>query len=219
MPLHPEGAFTGGPLFQLVGLAAARGGDPLEWQVLRMARVLRTEHWDPTWRHPLQPLASQLDHLALTFDEDFFRSCPKDAQETWLAAASATDDTVPGFMTGLAALLRLADRQGPAGHGDVPLAKWEAAARFPLLRDLDTWAYDEEYDSFESAFQGRIDGEHPCCDREVVPFVAQASEALALCAACEHFRRDFLGFDTSVTPAALALVVDLGYAHMVGHHR
>ncbi|MCX4818785.1 hypothetical protein OG883_02485 [Streptomyces sp. NBC_01142] len=74
MALHPEGIFTGGPLFQLVSLAA-RDDDPLEWQVLRLKRVLRTEHWDAPWRRAFQTLASQLDYMAVTFTDAFFDGC------------------------------------------------------------------------------------------------------------------------------------------------
>ncbi|WP_328397509.1 hypothetical protein OHS70_14590 [Streptomyces sp. NBC_00390] len=216
MALHPEGIFTSGPLFQLVGLAA-QGGEPLEWQVMRLKRVLRTEYWDAAWRAPMQPLASQLDYMTTTFSEDFFAGCPEYARQAWLAAAGAR--SVPVFMGELARLLRVADRVRPAGYDVVPLARWEAEARFPLLRDLDTWAYDGEYDSFEAAFQARIDGEHPCCEQEVVPFVAQAQTALSLCAESAHFRDAFLSHDESVTPATLKIITERGHAHMRSYHR
>ncbi|MEU0392811.1 hypothetical protein ABZ208_08585 [Streptomyces sp. NPDC006208] len=215
MALHPEGIFTSGPLFHLVGLAA-HDTDPIEWQVLRLRRVLRTEYWDAHWRAPMQPLASQLDHMAATFTDSGFAACPLYARQAWTAAAAPK--TVPVFMTELAMLLRVADREQPPDHAEVPLARWEAEARFPLLRSLDTWAYDGEYDSFEAAFQARIDGEHPFCDEEVVPLLTQAVTALQLCARSEHFKEAFLSFDKSVTPATLKVIADLCHAHMRSHH-
>ncbi|CAM5451585.1 hypothetical protein STANM309S_05716 [Streptomyces tanashiensis] len=68
MALHPEGMFTGGPLAHLVGLAA--GPDPLEWEVPRLKRVLRLNHWDAAWREAPQTLASQLDYLSTAFSEE-----------------------------------------------------------------------------------------------------------------------------------------------------
>jgi hypothetical protein len=216
MALHPEGIFTSGPLFQLVGLTA-QGGDPLEWQVMRLRRILWTEHWDAAWRDPMQPLASQLDYMAATFSEEFFAGCPVYAREAWLAAAGTR--SVPEFMGEFARLLRVADRQWPGDYSAVPLAKWEAAARFPLLRGLDSWAYDGEYDSYEAAFRARIDSEHPYCEQEFVPFVAQAQTALSLCDTSVHFRETFLSYDDSVTPAVLKIIVELGQAHMTSHHQ
>lgn len=215
MALHPEGIFTGGPLFQLVSLAAHHD-DPLEWQVLRLKRVLRTEHWDAPWRGAFQTLASQLDHMAVTLTDALFDGCPQHAREAWTTAAGGR--SVPGFMTELAMLLRVADRDHPPGYDEVPLAKWEAEARFPLLRSLDTWAYDDAYDSFEAAFRARIAGEHPFCDEELVPLIAQALEVLALCARSEHFSKAFRAHDESATPAALNVIIDLGHAHMRRHH-
>ncbi|MCX4818784.1 hypothetical protein OG883_02480 [Streptomyces sp. NBC_01142] len=121
-------------------------------------------------------------------------------------------------MTDLAMLLRVADRDHPPGYDEVSLAKWEAEARFPLLRSLDTWAYDDEYDSFEAAFQARIDAEHPFCDEELVPLIAQALEVLALCAGSEHFSKAFQAHDETATTAALNVIIDLGHAHMRSHH-
>ncbi|OKK05996.1 hypothetical protein AMK26_07845 [Streptomyces sp. CB03234] len=216
MALHPEGIFTSGPLFQLVGLAAGPG-DALEWEVLRLNRILLTEHWDPHWRHPLQPLASQLDYMAVTFTDAFFDSCPPAARAVWTAAAG--DRTVPEFMTELALLLRLADREGEPDYDAVPLAGWEAEARFPLLRDLDLWAYLDEHASFDSAFRERIDGEHPWCDRELVPIVTQAVQALALCARSAAFATAFRAYAPAATTATLEIVVELGQAHMAEHHR
>ncbi|MFJ2594867.1 hypothetical protein [Streptomyces erythrochromogenes] len=58
MALHPEGVYTSGPIAHLVGLAAG-GPDALEWEVLRLARITRTDHyWDVTWRDTAQTLAS-----------------------------------------------------------------------------------------------------------------------------------------------------------------
>ncbi|MFF3452976.1 hypothetical protein ACFYXH_01380 [Streptomyces sp. NPDC002730] len=216
MALYPEGIFTSGPLFQLVSLAA-RESDPLEWQVLRLNRAVRTEHWDAPWRRWMQPLASQLDYMAATFTDAFFAGCPQHAREAW--ATAAAPKTVPEFMTELAMLLRVADREWPPDYQEVPLARWEAEARFPMLRSLDTWAYDDEFDSFEEAFQDRIDHEHPYCDTDLVPIVAQAMEALALCAASEHFSKALQAHDATATPAALKVIVELGHAHMRSHHR
>ncbi|MEU1277516.1 hypothetical protein [Streptomyces sp. NPDC005805] len=216
MALHPEGVFTGGPLFQLVAVVC-RDGEPPEREVARLRRVLGAAYWEEPWRAVLQPLASQADYLAVTFSEEFFAGCPEYARRAWLGAAGQL--SVPGFLGELAGLLRASDRAGPAGYDTVPLARWEAVARFPLLRSLDTWAYDGEHDSFEAALRARIDGEHPCCDEELVPFVAQAQTALHLCAASSHFRERFLSFDESVTPRALRVVVDMGNAHLAAHHR
>jgi hypothetical protein len=216
MPLHPEGILTSGPLFQLVS-EAAYGPDPVEWQVLRLMRVLRTEHWEAHWRHPMQPLASQLDYMAATFTSDFFASCPTTAQETWIAAAEKKP--VPAFMAELAMLLRVADRQHVPDYDEVPLAKWETHARFPLLINLDMWAYDDDYDSFEASVQGRIDAEHPFCDWELVPAVAQALEALALCAQSGSFAAALRSHASGATPDSLAAYAELGHTHMRTHHR
>ncbi|WP_406272196.1 hypothetical protein OHT93_22815 [Streptomyces sp. NBC_00191] len=216
MALHPEGILTSGPLFQLVS-EAAYGPDPVEWQVLRLKRVLRTEYWDAPWRRPMQPLASQLDYMATTFTSDFFASCPTKAQGTWIAAAGKK--SVPEFMTELAMLLRVADRQYEPDYDEVPLAKWETWARFPLLIGIDRWGYDDEYDSFEASVQGRIDAEHPLCELEVVPAVAQAMEALALCAESSSFAAALRSHASGATQDSLAVYAELGHAHMRAHHR
>ncbi|MEU9009852.1 hypothetical protein AB0D12_08710 [Streptomyces sp. NPDC048479] len=216
MALHPEGIFTSGPLFQLVSLAAWHD-DPLEWQVLRLQRIVRTEYWDAHWRHPMQPLASQLDYMAATLTKDFFASCPPAAQEAWTTAAG--NKSVAEFMRELAMLLRVADRDLDPDYDEIPLVEWEVRARFPLLLALGNWAYDDEYDSFEASVQGRIDAEHPFCDRELVPIIAQAMEALALCAQSGRFASALESYASGATSAALATLTDLGHAHMRARHR
>ncbi|WP_328670924.1 hypothetical protein OG905_16685 [Streptomyces sp. NBC_00322] len=99
------------------------------------------------------------------------------------------------------------------------LTRWETWARFPLLIDIDRWAHDDEYDSFEASVQGRIDAGHPLCDSELVPAVAQALEALALCAESGSFAAALLSHASGATQDLLAVYAELGHAHMRTHHR
>ncbi|MFI6286956.1 hypothetical protein ACIBCM_19770 [Streptomyces sp. NPDC051018] len=216
MPLHPEGMLTTGPLIQIVG-AAASGPDPLEWQVLRFQRTTRTEYWEASWRHPLQPLASQLDYLAMTLTPELFARCPPAEREMWTKAADGRPITE--FMTDLAMLLRLTDRQADTPYDEVPLAGWEARARFPLLMNLDAWAYDGEYGSFAESHQNWLDNEHPNCEWDVVPMLGQAVEALALVSRFEGFGEALLAHASGATAATLSTVVALGAAHLKDRHR
>ncbi|MFJ8769726.1 hypothetical protein [Streptomyces clavifer] len=215
MALHPEGMFTSGPIAHLVGLAAG-GPDPLEWEVLRFTRVTRTDHWDVTWRRTAQPLASQLDYLATAFSEKFFAACPPDARRAWTAAAGPR--SVPEFMSELAMLLRLADRQWPAGYDDVPLAQWEVLAQFPLLLALDSWAHDGEHVSYEAALLAYIAAEHPFCYYELIPRVTQALEVGALSTQCDAFAKSFLSLVPAATPETLGTLARVSFAHLTEHH-
>ncbi|WP_405856741.1 hypothetical protein OG361_24350 [Streptomyces sp. NBC_00090] len=215
MALHPEGMFTTGPIAHLVGLAAG-GPDPLEWEVLRFNRVTRTEYWDPAWRHTPQHLASQLDYLATAFSEEFFATCPEADRRTWRAAAGTR--TLPAFMTELAMLLRLADRQGDATYEDVPLAAWEVRARFPLLLSLDGWAYDGEFASYEEYVRAFVEGEHPYCSYEVIPRLTQALEARTLSAESAAFAASFRILAPQATPETLDVLARTTFAHMTEHH-
>ncbi|APU43869.1 MULTISPECIES: hypothetical protein [unclassified Streptomyces] len=215
MALHPEGVYTSGPIAHLVGLAAG-GPDALEWEVLRLARVTQANHWDPTWRTGFQTLASHLDHLATTFSEEFFARCPQNARRAWTAAAGA--GTVPEFMTALAMLLRLSDREATAGYDEVPLAAWEVRARFPLLLDLDSWAYDGEYGSYEESLLAFIGAGHPYCHDELIPRLTQALEARTLLAQSDAFARSFRNLVPDATPETLGVLARLTFAHMAEHH-
>ncbi|MCX4539330.1 hypothetical protein [Streptomyces sp. NBC_01565] len=215
MALHPEGVFTSGPIAHLVGLAA-EGPDPLEWEVLRLTRITRTDHWDVTWRHTAQPLASQLDYLATAFSEEFFATCPQDARRAWTAAAGTK--SVPEFMTELAMLLRLADRQGAAGYDDVSLAQWEVRARFPLLLALDSWAYEGEYGSYEESLLAFIEAEHPFCYYELIPRLTQALEVRTLRAESEAFAASFRTLVPDATPETLDTLARVSFAHLAEHH-
>ncbi|WP_314612034.1 hypothetical protein [Streptomyces stackebrandtii] len=215
MALHPEGMFTTGPLAHLVGLAAG-GPEPLEWEVLRFGRATRTEYWDPAWRHTPQTLASQLDYMATAFSEEFFATCPEGTRQAWRTAAGAK--SVPVFMTELAMLLRLGDREGDAPYEDVPLAAWEVRARFPLLLSLDGWAYDGEFASYEESMRAYIEGEHPYCSYEVVPRLTQALEARTLCDESAAFAASFRKFAPEATPETLAVITRTTFTHMTEHH-
>ncbi|WP_086832019.1 hypothetical protein [Streptomyces sp. NRRL B-24572] len=214
MALHPEGVFTGGPLAHLAGLAA--GPDPLEWEVLRLKRVLRLNHWDAAWRETPQKLASQLDHLSTVFTEEFFATCPEPARRTWRTAAGPKG--VPAFMTDLATLLRLADREGDARYEDVPLSAWEVRARFPLLLALDGWAYDGEHTSYEESLHAFIEAEHPFCFHELIPRLTQALEARTLCAESPAFAASFAELAPTATPETLDVLARLTFTHLTEHH-
>ncbi|GEB56473.1 hypothetical protein [Streptomyces gardneri] len=215
MALYPEGMFTTGPIAHLVGLAAG-GSDPLEWEVLRFGRVTRTDYWDPAWRVTPQHLASQLDYLSTVFSEEFLDTCPEADRRTWRAAAGAQG--VPAFMTELATLLRLADRQQDATYEDVPLAAWEVWARFPLLLSLDGWAYDGEYASYEESLRAFVEGEHPDCSYEVMPRLNQALAARTLCAESAAFAASFRVLAPQATPEALAVLTRTTLTHLTEHH-
>ncbi|WP_327260182.1 hypothetical protein OG444_39090 [Streptomyces sp. NBC_01232] len=215
MALHPEGMFTSGPIAHLVGLAAG-GTDPLEWEVLRFRRTMRANHWDTAWRGSLRSLASQLDYLATAFTQEFFATCPPDTRRTWTAAAGA--DSLPQFMTGLALLLRLADREGDPSYEDVPLTAWEVRAQWPLLLSLDGWAYDGEHASYEESLEAFIESEHPYCFHEVIPRLTQALEVRTLCTQSDAFAASFRALAPGATPEALDVLARTAFAHLTRHH-
>ncbi|MFF8598604.1 hypothetical protein ACF065_06810 [Streptomyces sp. NPDC015232] len=214
MALHPEGVFTGGPLAHLVAHAA--GPDPLEWEVLRLQRCLRKEHWDAAWRTNLQTLASQLDHLSVSFDPERLTGCPAATRRAWRAAAG--DRPLPAFMTDLAMLLRLADRQPEAAYEDVPLAAWEVRARFPLLLSLDSWGYDDEHASFEDSVRALVAAEHPHCAWELVPRVGQALEARTLCSRSPAFAAAFRTLAPGAEPETLGVFLRVLLGHLLEEH-
>ncbi|BAU85501.1 hypothetical protein SLA_4617 [Streptomyces laurentii] len=214
MALHPEGMFTSGALAHLVHLAG--GSEPLEWEVLRLGRCLRREHWEATWRESPQSLASRLDYLAVAYDEEFFATCPEETRRAWRTAAG--ERHLPAFMTDLATLLRLADRQGDASYAEVPLAAWEVRARFPLLLHLDGWAYDGEYASHEESLLAFADAEHPHCSWELIPLLTQALEARTLCAESADFAASFRDLAPEATPSALDAIGRVLLAHLTEHH-
>ncbi|MFE5482282.1 hypothetical protein [Streptomyces sp. NPDC056527] len=215
MALHPEGMFADGPIAHLVGLAAG-GPDALEWEVLRFERVSRTNHWDVAWRHDLQVLASQLDYLATAFTEEFFATCPADTRRAWTAAAA--HKSVPDFMTELAMLLRLADRERKPSYEEVPLAAWEVRAQFPLLLALDNWAYDGEHATYEESLKAFIEAEHPFCFYELIPRLTQALEVQALRTQSSAFAASFRTLVPAATPEVLNTLARTTFAHMTEHH-
>ncbi|MEU9165349.1 hypothetical protein AB0D29_34370 [Streptomyces sp. NPDC048424] len=215
MALHPEGIFTSGPIAHLVALAAD-GPDPLEWEVLRLARVTRSDHWDAAWRHTAQPLASQLDYMATAFSEAFFATCPQDTRRAWTAAAGTK--SMPEFMTELAMLIRLADRQWPAGYEDVPLAQWEVRSQFPLLLELDSWSYDEEHGSYEESLLAFIEAEHPFCFYELLPRLTQALEVRTLSTQSDAFAASFRTLQPAATPEVLDTLARVSFTHLTEHH-
>ncbi|MGW6982015.1 hypothetical protein ACWGE1_21710 [Streptomyces sp. NPDC054932] len=215
MALHPEGMFGNGPIAHLVGLAAG-AADPLEWEVMRFARVSRTDHWDVAWRGSLQVLASQLDYLSTAFTEEFFATCPPATRRTW--AAAAADRSIPQYMTDLAMLLRLADRDADASYEDVPLAAWEVRAQWPLLLSLDSWAYDGEYASYEESLEAFVEGEHPYCFYELIPRLTQALEVRALCTQSDAFAAAFRTLVPEATPQLLGILARTVFTHLAEHH-
>ncbi|MFF3676136.1 hypothetical protein ACFYYS_19480 [Streptomyces sp. NPDC002120] len=184
--------------------------------MLRITRVARSDHWDPAWRYTARPLACQLDYLATAFSEEFFAACPQDARRAWTAAAGSK--SVPEFMTELAMLLRLADRQWPAEYEDVPLAHWEVRARFPLLMALDSWAYDGEHGSYEESLLAFIEAEHPFCSYELVPRLTQALEVRTLSTQSAAFAAAFRALEPAATPETLDTLTRVSFAHLTEQH-
>ncbi|WP_415952448.1 hypothetical protein [Streptomyces sp. KLOTTS4A1] len=206
MPIFAHLALSTGPVFHLAALAAETrsraGADSLEWQVLRYARLAghayprRGPAWSP------QHAAFQLDYFAETFDEALFASCSPATRETWLAAAG--DASVPEFMSGLADLLRIAEREPSPGYAEVPLARWEAEARYPRLCG-GIWPFSTgDYESYEQAVTDVVESEHPWyCHEDLAELLAQSVEVIELSAVSPEFAESIAEFVPAHTRRAL----------------
>ncbi|MBC9717258.1 hypothetical protein H9Y04_32500 [Streptomyces sp. TRM66268-LWL] len=221
MPIHAHFALSTGPLFHLAALAAeartSPSADPLEWQVLRYARLTgyASPKRSPAWE--LQHAAFQLDYFAETFDAGPFASCAPQVRETW--ATAAADDPVPAFMSGLAALLRMADREPPAGYGEVPLAGWEAKARYPrLYRGI--WPFSTgDYDAYEQAIAEVVESEHPdYCHEDLAELLAQCVEVLELMQNTPEFAASIVEHIPPHTVRVLPDLVAAAAAHFAREH-
>ncbi|NGO77664.1 hypothetical protein G6045_18655 [Streptomyces sp. YC504] len=221
MPIFAHFVLSTGPVHHLAALAAearsSADADPLEWQVLRYARLAGYAHprRSPAWS--LQHAAFQLDYFAETYDEEIFASCSPSTKETWLTAAG--EASVPAFMSDLAGLLRIAEREPPPGYAEVPLARWEAKARYPRLYG-GIWPFSTgDFETYEQAIKDVVESEHPLyCHEDLVELLGQSMEVLELSAASPEFASDIAAYVPKETRRVLPDLVAAMADHIMRAH-
>ncbi|MGW1183807.1 hypothetical protein ACWD7Y_22690 [Streptomyces drozdowiczii] len=144
---HTGTLFNDGPLRRVVEAAVrareSQGALDLDDEVRRFVRTAGAAD-SSRWVLPVVAVAALLDHTADLLRSEGVAFFPREFTER---LDKARDD-VPGeeFLRTLAGRVRMADQELDAGFDELPLADWEAAARFPeLLGFGPNWIYDGEF--------------------------------------------------------------------------
>ncbi|WP_031082449.1 hypothetical protein [Streptomyces sp. NRRL WC-3549] len=177
---HTGTVFNDGPVRRVVetALRAQQSQGALNL-VDELRRFVRTTCAADTtrWLLPVVSVAALLDHTA-----DLLRSeGPALFPRTFTGRLDEARDGVPGdeYLRTLAGLIRVVDQEPEAGFADLPLAGWEAAARFPeLLRLGANWIHDGEYPSLSDAVTAFVEAEHPFCSETFPRPAAEAQSVL-----------------------------------------
>ncbi|OCC09242.1 hypothetical protein [Streptomyces sp. PTY087I2] len=177
---HTGSLFNDGPVRRVVEAALrarrSQGALDLDDEFRRLVRTMGAA--DATrWLFPVASLAALLDHTA-----DLVRSeGPAFFPRTFTERLDEARGGVPGddYLRTLAGLLRAVEQEPEAGFADLPLADWEAAARFPGLFGFGAnWIYDGEYPSLSDSVAAFIDAEHPFCGETFSRLAADAQSVL-----------------------------------------
>ncbi|MFF8485823.1 hypothetical protein ACGFZG_35990 [Streptomyces antibioticus] len=131
------------------------------------------------WLLPVVSVAALLDHTA-----DLLRSeGPAFFPRTFAERLDKARGGVPGddYLRKLAGLIRAVEQEPDAGFDDLPLADWEAAARFPELIGFGAnWIYDGEYLSLSDSVKAFVEAEHPFCSETFSRLAADAQSVLVI---------------------------------------
>ncbi|MEU5283971.1 hypothetical protein AB0G97_08125 [Streptomyces sp. NPDC020755] len=179
---HTGTLFNDGPVRRVVETALraqrSQGALDLNDELRRFVRTMCAADTS-RWLFPVASVAALLDHTA-----DLLRSeGPAFFPRTFTERLDEARNGVPGddYLHGLAGLMRAADQQPDAGFADLPLADWEATARFPELRGFGAnWIYDGEYPSLSDSIAAFVEAEHPFCSETFSRLVADAQSVLVI---------------------------------------
>ncbi|MGW1324229.1 hypothetical protein ACWD64_17030 [Streptomyces antibioticus] len=179
---HTGTLFNDGPVRRVVETALrarqSQGVLDLDDELRRFVRTACAADTS-RWLLPVASVAALLDHTA-----DLLRSeGPAFFPRTFTERLDAVRDGVPGdeYLRELAGLIRVVDQEPEAGFADLPLADWEAAARFPELFGFGAnWIHDGEYPSLSDSVMAFVEAEHPFCSETFSRLVADAQSVLVL---------------------------------------
>ncbi|MFI8961928.1 hypothetical protein ACIGO8_07420 [Streptomyces sp. NPDC053493] len=203
---------TAGVLAQLVDLAAAArnpGAEPLENELQRFSRLVQDS---PTtaWVMPLDAVAALLDDLAEETRTDAFAARPRIFRSR--LAHAAGNEPVDAFLRSLAEILRAPWFAACPDIRELPLAPWEARARFSLL------------DSFASLTaagespQEVVAMDHPDCHGRIAALAGELQRVLYMFPGAGALDAAFARVMPAVTHARLRLLLDAVHAHFAEHH-
>jgi hypothetical protein len=179
---HTGTLFNDGPVRRVVETALraqqSQGALDLDDELRRFVRTTCAAD-SSRWLLPVASVAALLDHTA-----DLLRSeGPAFFPRTFTERLDEARDGVPGdgYLRTLAGLLRMADQEPDAGFADLPLADWEAAARFPELLGFGAnWIYDGEYPLLSDSVTAFVEAEHPFCSETFSRLAADAQSVLVI---------------------------------------
>ncbi|MFF3030692.1 hypothetical protein ACFVS7_06690 [Streptomyces rubiginosohelvolus] len=177
---HTGSLFNNGPVGRVVETALraqrSQGALGLDDELRRFVRTMSAADTS-RWLLPVVSVAALLDHTA-----DLLRSQgPGFFPRTFTERLDAARGGAPGgdYLRTLAGLLRAADQEPEAGFAELPLADWEAAARFPELLGFGAnWVYDGGYPTLSDAVAAFVEAEHPFCSETFPRLVADAQAVL-----------------------------------------
>ncbi|NEE41695.1 hypothetical protein G3M53_92105 [Streptomyces sp. SID7982] len=177
---HTGSLFNDGPVGRVVETALraqrSQGALDLDDEFRRLVRTMGAA--DTTrWLFPVVSAAALLDHTADLVGSESPAFFPR----TFTERLDEARGGVPGddYLRTLAGLLRAVEQEPGAGFADLPLADWEAAARFPELFGFGAnWIYDGEFPSVPDSVAAFIDAEHPFCSETFSRLAADAQTAL-----------------------------------------
>lgn len=179
---HTGTLFNDGPLRRVVETAAraqeSRGVLGLDDEVRRFVRTAGATDAS-RWLFPVVAVAALLDHTADLLRSQGTAFLPREFTELLDRAR----DGVPGeeFLRTLAGRVRKVDQEPDAGFAGLPLAGWEAAARFPELSGFGAnWIYDGEYPLLSDSIAAFVEAEHPFCGETFSRLAADAQSVLVL---------------------------------------
>ncbi|MGW3210843.1 hypothetical protein C6W96_14100 [Streptomyces sp. CS149] len=177
---HIGALFNDGPVRRVVETALraqrSQGALGLDDELRRFVRTMGAA--DTTrWLFPVVSVAALLDHTADLVRSEGAAFFPR----TFTQRLDEARGGVPGddYLRTLSGLLRAVEQEPEAGFADLPLADWEAAARFPELFGFGAnWIYEGEYPSLSDSVAAFIDAEHPFCGESFSRLAADAQSVL-----------------------------------------
>ncbi|PZT72316.1 MULTISPECIES: hypothetical protein [unclassified Streptomyces] len=174
--------FNDGPVRRVLETAVrareSQGALDLDDEIRRFVRTSGATDVS-RWLLPVVAVAALLDHTADLLRSEGAAFFPREFNERLDKAR----DSVPGedFLRMLAGRVRTADQEPDAEFDELPLAQWEAAARFPELFGFGAnWIYGGEFPLPTDSIAAFIEAEHPFCGEAFFRLAADAQAVLVL---------------------------------------
>ncbi|MER5964603.1 hypothetical protein [Streptomyces sp. NPDC002057] len=210
---------TGGALARLVDLAVASrnpGAAPLEDELQRFSRLMQDSH-ALAWVMPFGTVAALLDALADEYGTERFGDRPAAGRDR--LARAAGDEPVDAFLRSLAELVRDPWFGVCPGYDELPLAQWEALARFDVVNEFASQLPTGEYGSDpEAAARALVAMDHPDCHGRIADLAGQLQRVLYMFRSPAELDQAFAPVMPSVTSARLRLLLDAVHAHFAEQH-